>query len=93
MGKVNAQARNVSATATGKAASVSRGHGGVGGALESVLAPSRRHTAERLGSVGVPQTGFAPQSDPYAGATLHNTRMLPGVMRYVDPFDDYSKGQ
>lgn len=86
MGKTNASARNISAKPSKNTKSVARAGSGVGGALESIMAPSPRHTMERLGNVGMSQTSVAPQEDPAAGANLRNTRMLAPAMKYVDPF-------
>lgn len=93
MGRAVASPRNISAKPSPNTKTVARAGSGVGGALESVLAPSRRHTQERLGNIGVPQTGFAPKEDPAASATLRNTRTLPPAMKYTDPFGDYSREQ
>lgn len=85
MGKSNASARNISAKPSKNTKSAPR-QSGVGGALESIMAPSRRNTSERLGNVGMPQTTYAPQTNPEAGATERNIRLLPSAMRYTDPF-------
>lgn len=86
MGKTNAHARNVSGKASPNTTTLPRGGSGVGGSLEAVMAPSRRHTAERLGSIGMPQTSFAPKEDPSASANQRNMRTLPAAVSYNDGF-------
>ncbi|MEU4534324.1 hypothetical protein AB0G15_05575 [Streptosporangium sp. NPDC023825] len=87
MGKTNASLKNTSASGTGRAASRPRAGSGVGGALDAVMNGGiRRHTSERLGSVGAPQTTYAPQTTSAAGATERNIKLLPPAMRYTEPF-------